>query len=195
VKGGRLKRGFKKRCEEKSVELRNQLGLTSHDRLLSESLADHLGITIDHPEDIPDLDDKYIKRLVDDDPFSWSAVTITTDGHTFIISNSRHSASRHESNFMHELSHVILEHSPVRIKAAPGFPFPMREDRRDDEEEAEWLGGCLQIPRDGLLWALKRNMSDSRSDDRFGSSVDMVRFRRNMTGVDKQFKRLRRYPR
>ncbi len=185
-----MKRGFKKHCEDRAIEFRNKLGLKAHDQLSTMSLAHHLGITVLSPEDIPGLDERSIEHLVYHDPYSWSAVTLMIYEHALIISNSRHSPGRHEANVMHELSHVILKHSPTKITPLPGFPFPIREYPSDDEDEAKWLGGCLQIPRAGLLWALKRNMPESKIAEHFGSSPDMVQYRRNVTGVDKQFKRL-----
>ena len=184
-----MRRGFKKWCEDKSVQIRKQLGLTSRERLHSQVLAGYLGITVISPIEIPDLEERYIKRLVDEDPSSWSAITIMVDGHTIIISNSRHSRPRHESDVMHELSHVILGHEPALFGSVPWFPFPLREYRKEDEEESEWLGGCLQVPRSGLLWALKSGMSELEIARHFGASTDMIRYRRNVTGVDKQLMR------
>lgn len=57
------------------------------------------------------------------------------------------------------------------------------------EAEAAYLGGCLQIPREGLLWALRRHMSTAEIARHFGASELMVRYRRNVTGVDRQVAR------
>jgi Zn-dependent peptidase ImmA (M78 family) len=187
-----LRRGFKKWCEDKSVQIRKQLGFASRDRLHSQVLADYLGITVISPIEIPNLEEQYIERLVGEDPSSWSAITIKVDGHTIIISNSRHSRPRHESDVMHELSHVILGHEPALFGSVPWFPFPLREYKKEDEEEAAWFGSCLQIPRSGLPWTLRSGMSEREIARHFCASVDMIRYRRNVTGVDKQLMRSHR---
>jgi len=51
------------------------------------------------------------------------------------------------------------------------------------------LGGCLQIPRPALLWALRRQMTTPEIADHYGASEKMVRYRRNVTGVDAQMGR------
>lgn len=47
-----------------------------------------------------------------------------------------------------------------------------------------YLGGCLQIPRRGLLWAIQRQMTQTEIAVHFHASEEMVRFRSNVTGVN-----------
>jgi hypothetical protein len=86
-----------------------------------------------------------------------------------------------------------LGHRTIRIGKVFQFSIELREFKTEDEEEAEWLGGCLQIPREGLTWAISRGMTSKQVAEYFHASEEMVRFRRNMTGIDRQFKRRPHY--
>lgn len=90
---------------------------------------------------------------------------------------------------MHELAHFIRGHKPVQVGSVPWFPLPLREYREEDEDEAEWLGGCLQLPRVALEWSASRSMSHQQIADHFGASLKMARYRWNMTGMARQFRR------
>ncbi len=80
---------------------------------------------------------------------------------------------------MHELAHVLLKHAMVHFDPETGLP----KRRQSDEDEATYLGGCFQIPRRGLLWAVQRKMILPQIAAHFGASEEMVKFRSNVTGV------------
>ena len=171
---------------------RKEFNLSSRQHLPSRRLAKHFDVAVVFPEDIPGLARKDIDQLLFHDPRSWSAVTVTADTHSIIISNPNNSIPRQESDIMHEMAHIICEHDPIGFKTLPGFPFPFREYRMEDEKEAEWFGACLQIPRDGLLWVMRQGMrTNEKIAEHFVASLEMVRFRRNKTGVDHQLQRAR----
>lgn len=48
------------------------------------------------------------------------------------------------------------------------------------------IDGALQITRPGLQWAIKRK-SEEQISDYYNASLDMVRYRLNITGVLKQW--------
>jgi hypothetical protein len=72
---------------------------------------------------------------------------------------------------IHELSHIICKHQPIKIGTLPGLPFPVREYDAGQEEEAIWLGACLQLPRAGLLWARRQGMGDEEIAEYYGASI------------------------
>lgn len=108
------------------------------------------------------------------------------DGKDLIIHNAYHSATRQQSNIMHELAHVICKHKLPEPKIIAGLPLPLRKYDPAIEEEANCLGGNLQITRVGLLWALKRGMTVEEIGGHFLASEAMVNFRIRITGVKKQ---------
>lgn len=188
-----MRHGFKKWCEEQSLYWRKEFDLLPQHHLPSRDLANRFEVEVIYPENIPELAQKDLDRLLYHDPRSWSAVTVNVDDCSIIISNPQNSTARQESDIMHEMAHIIRGHDPIRLQTLPGFPFPFREYRKEDEEEAEWLGACLQIPRDGLLWVMRRGLrTNEQIAEHFVASLEMVRFRRNKTGVDKQLQYARR---
>lgn len=189
-----MQRGFKKWCEQQSVQLRKELGLLPHHYLSARVLAAYLAINVVGLEAIPGLERRHREQLLYHDPTSWSAVTIRVDGCTLVIHNPTHSPARQEANIMHEVAHVICNHEPARFRSLPGLPFPLRGYRKEDEEEAEWLGGCLQIPRAGLMWVLRQGTTRNKEiAAHFVASVKMVQYRRNVTGVDKEMRGRRQW--
>lgn len=80
---------------------------------------------------------------------------------------------------MHEAGHVLLNHPMHGFSPETGLPL------RDHlhEEEATYLGSCLQIPRLGLLWFAKRGATCKQVATHFGASEAMVRFRSNLTAI------------
>ena len=103
------------------------------------------------------------------------------EGKHLILYNPTHAHTRHESDIMHELSHLLFGHQPIRLRQiAEGLA--VREYRVNDEKEAAYLGGCLQITAKGLDWAFQRGMAHNEIAEHFGASLQMVRYRCNMTG-------------
>ena len=181
-----MKVGFKKASEERSLALRRELALSSTAPLPARVLAQYLGVSVISPEQIRGLRADDVKQLLEVDNWAWSAVTIQFDLNTLIIYNSSHPAGRQESDIMHELAHVLCGHIPAQIGNLLGLDFPLREFPDEQEEEAAWLAGCIQIPRGALLRAVSQKMSNSEIAQHYGASEQLVQFRRNVTGVDRQ---------
>jgi Zn-dependent peptidase ImmA (M78 family) len=73
----------------------------------------------------------------------------------------------------------LLNHQPVGFDSVTGQP----KRQQNNEDEATYLGGCLQIPKRGLLWATQRKMLLPQIAAHFGASEAMVLFRSNVTGI------------
>lgn len=181
-----MRRGFKTWAENLALEQRRNLSLRDVSSLPARVLADHLEITIIAPNGIPDIPQNILVQLHNADHESWSAITLERNNCTLIIHNQTHSPRRQESDIMHELAHILCNHQPSQLVKLDYFPIPFRSYNPIQEEEASWLGGCLQLPRAALLWAIHRGMNNEAIAQHFGSSCDLVRFRRQVTGVDKQ---------
>lgn len=181
-----MRRGFKTWAEKIAVEQRGLLLLKSHLPMPARSLGKHLGIAIITPLEILGIPEPVVTQLLKTDPSSWSAVTISRTDRSIIIHNINHSPRRQESDLMHELAHILCKHKPTQLTQLPNASFALRSYDRNQEEEASWLGGCLQIPRVALLWALRQGMDNSRIAEHFNASLDLVKYRREMTGVNRQ---------
>jgi Zn-dependent peptidase ImmA (M78 family) len=165
----------RQRLEAIASEKFHQLGLKVYHQLLTSVLAQDLKATIYTPETLPHAELEQVEILNASD--NWSAGIIRKDP-LVIVHNSRHALTRQNSNLMHEFAHIILDHEMVGYDPHTGLP----QRRQQDEDEAVYLGGCLQIPRRGLLWAIQRKMTIDRIASHFNASQNMVQFRMNALG-------------
>lgn len=186
-------RGFKSWCENTAERLRRDLGLASHDPLDPEQLARHLGVDVWRANEVPGLDPEALTVLVNEDPDSWSAVTIPTPAGVLIVTNPTHSPARTASNIMHELSHIVIGHQGSRVDLAEDGTLLLHGYDRVQEDEANWLSGCLLLPRAAILKARKAGLADGEISTRYGVSREMVSFRTKVTGVDTQLARRREH--
>lgn len=167
---------FRRRCEAISTEQRSLLNLRAFERLPAYKLATQLGAKVLTPEQFSSLETKHLDALLAND--SWSAAVLCPEP-LLIVHNPGHALTRRESNLMHELGHVLLKHAMVEFESKTGLPVRHQKD----EDEATYLGGCLQIPQRGLFWAVQQGMSLSQIAEHFGASKDMVKFRSNAVGL------------
>ncbi len=192
AKNNFLKRGFKAEAERLSKKYRQDLGLNVFEPLCGFVLAEHLNIDVIAPEDLG-LNYIQLDILMGTTKKSsgWSALTMTDKkNRKVIIHNSRSTTARQQSDLMHELAHIICEH---KIKSPKGIVLPsyMRYYDKTQEAEAEYLGSALQLPRESLVWALKKGMTRQDIAENYTASLEMVKFRINSTGVTKQLKYFR----
>lgn len=164
------------RCEAISTEQRALLGLRAFDPLPASLLADKLGALVQTPEQFPALSKDQITCLLRRN--QWSAAIVSRNP-LWIVINPNRTRARYESDLMHELSHVLLNHPMARFDAATGLPVRSQVH----ENEAAFLGSCLQIPKRGLLWARQQGWPNRQIAVHFGASEVMVSFRLNMTSI------------
>lgn len=186
--GYKFKRGFKTDAEKKAIFFRNELGLHAYDPLPAIHLSEYLKIKVITPGNILEKSSNSYRVLMDSK--EWSALTLTCQsGNRIIIHNNKNSKNRQESDLMHEIAHVICNHDTPDRNRIDGVDILLRSFNEQQEKEAEWLGGCLQLPREALLWHLRKNRSVEEIAEYFTASEEMVRFRINSTGVKQQVSR------
>ena len=181
-------RGFKTRCENMSLQVRKELGLEATDPLVASALAEHLGIVLLRPEEVQGLPQAARDLLLKKGRDSWSAVTISYADLDVIIYNSSHTLRRQSSDIMHELAHILLNHDASKIVVSGAVPFPLREYDKKLEDEADWLAGCLLLPRDTLLFVRRVGMSEQEVCRTYIVSTTLLNYRMNITGVHYQLK-------
>lgn len=178
-----MRRGFKAEAEREASYQRQLLNLRAHEPLLARKLTKHHQVLVTTPELIPDMTVAHICQLLEVDESGWSAVTVHGKGQRVIIHNPTHSAGRQESNLVHEMSHLIRDHQPTKLITIPGSPFVLRTYDHEQEQEADWLAGCLKLPREALLWAVRRGMGDASIADHFRASFRLVQYRRHIRAL------------
>lgn len=183
-----LKRGFKTQAENHATEYRTLLGLKPYSPMSALSLAQHLGIKVLTPNEIPGVTDDIIKELVQGQGKDrWSAAIYLKNDKKYIIHNPTHSIYRQESNLMHELAHAICEHELQDLETAVmSFILPLRKYNEEQEAEAECLGACLHLPQKALFhYHHILNYSREEISQTFTASKEMVNYRMSITAVEK----------
>lgn len=185
-----FERGFKAWCERYAVDKRSELGLKASDPLDAFELAKNLGIRVWTPHDVPGLDEKNIVTLLRNDGKTqscWSAVTLVVGQRIVVILNSSHSPARQASDLTHELAHRIRGHTAQDVEISAEGLMLLKSYDKMQEEEADWLAGCLLLPREALISIKKRRMELTSAASFFGVSQRMLNYRLAMTGVNRQF--------
>jgi Zn-dependent peptidase ImmA (M78 family) len=185
-----FERGFKAWCEKYSVETRKAIGLAPHSPLDTLKFAGHLGVRIWTPHDVPGLSDETLAVLLRNDgktPSCWSAVTLVVQDKLVVILNSSHSPARQASDLTHELAHHIRGHEAREVDVTEDGLMLLKDYDKQQEEEADWLSGCLLLPRDALLAIKRHRLDDSDAANEYGVSKKMLGYRMSMSGVNRQF--------
>lgn len=184
------RRGFKSWCENTSAALRSELKLGPADALDPWKVAAHLDIVVWRLEEITGIPAECVTTLRADSD-SWSAATVSVGIRHAVILNSAHSPARMNSDFMHELSHLLLAHTPSRVDVSNDGILLLSTYDRAQEEEANWLSGALLLPRDALFNIRQKRLTNQAACRMYGCSQDMLTFRLRVTAVDLQLQRSR----
>jgi Zn-dependent peptidase ImmA (M78 family) len=184
-----FERGFKTWCEKYATEKRITLGLDPTGPLDTLALAINLGVKVHKPADIPNLNRETLDVLLRNDgtPSCWSAVTLVSGSRKVVILNSAHSSARQASDLTHELAHIIRGHSAQEVDITPDGLMLLKSYDKLQEEEADWLSGCLLLPRDALVSIKRRGLDTATSASLFGVSVQMLNYRMARSGVNRQY--------
>jgi len=186
-----FERGFKAWADRTSVSLRTELGLAPHSPLPPRRLAEHLEIPVIGPAEIKGLSRESLQQLLQRDSDGWSAVTCRAGNRLIIIFNSAHAPTRQSTDIMHELSHVLLEHSSGSLVLSQNGQTIMRTYNEQEEAEADWLASALLLPREALLRMVNDGITPEEICSEFVVSQQLLRWRLNATGVLIQAARMR----
>ncbi|MEX2158613.1 MAG: ImmA/IrrE family metallo-endopeptidase [Dehalococcoidia bacterium] len=183
-----LRRGFKTRCEKLSSQVRADLDVRSDAPLSFVDLARYMRVELRTPEDIDGIPPKTL-LVLKDQAAEWSAAAVSIGDDKAIVYNPHHSLRRQASDVMHELAHILLDHSSAIVVLSPDGQLALRSFDQDQEDEASWLSGCLLLPRSALLTIAARRMSTELACGKYGVSEDLLKFRLNVTGAKTQVRR------
>lgn len=180
-------RGFKTEANATALEVRRDLHLRALDPLDPFVLAKHLEIPVINLSDLARTS-AGANYLLTIEPESFSAMTVFSGTERTIVHNDAHSDGRVSSNITHEAAHGLRLHPPT----------PALDDRgcrlwdQDIEDEAQFLAGALLVTEDAAL-AIARgrfaNLEDAAAHLRV--SIQMIRYRLNVTGAQKRVARAR----
>lgn len=168
---------FRQRCEALATDARYSLGLKAFQPLPARQLAAHHQVLLLTPLDLAAEASAAVAQVLSQ--AGWSAALISREPPA-ILHHPLHSAARQEANLMHELAHLLLEHALPAFNPAT---WPATIDKQH-EREADYLGSCLQVPRRGLEWAQQRGFTRQQAATHFGTSLQLVNWRCNATGIN-----------
>lgn len=187
-----LERGFKAWSERVAQSLREELKLTPEAPMPARLLAEHLDINLMTPAQIGDLPADILHQLSVVDPTGWHALSFEIQGVRTVMYNDRSSVRRQSSDISHELAHIIRAHEPSQLLFSETIGFAMRSYDPKQEDEANWLGWAMLLPRPALILCMDLRMTNAAIATEYEVSEQLVEFRKRMTGVNKQTQRRRR---
>jgi hypothetical protein len=174
-----LRRGFKTEAEAYAKDFRDELGLEEDAPLSPQRLAAHLAIPIFslsfHQSSLPEA----VACLHGKERAAFSAATVIKGTSRAILYNDANSPGRRANDLAHELAHGILGH-PARP------PLSEAGCRNFDpvlEQEANFLGPTLLVPKPAALRILWRGISLAQAALEYGVSEAVITMQLNLTGA------------
>jgi Zn-dependent peptidase ImmA (M78 family) len=183
-----VRHGFKAQSERSAVSARAALGLRPNAPLDPQLYATHLKVIVLEFSALV-LSKQGRRQLTVNDSDSWSAMTIQVDGKFAIVMNPVHAPTRQRSDMMHELAHIELRHTPARVEVSQSGLLLLSDYSDEQEQEADWFGAALLVPRDALMKLRAARKSPAEIAVYFGVSEQLCLWRIHMTGVDTQLRR------
>ena len=184
-----MRRGFKAEAERVAARTVAQLGARPDRPIDIRALAAHLGVDVFSAADVIDIAD--LRELEALQPGVFSAATFHLPGERVVaVYNPLNEPGRTNSDIAHELAHILLNHDVREVQQMAGHTFFTCDP--DQEEEANWLAGCLLLPRPLLLREAYAGTTVDSLAARYTVSPTMARFRLNTSGVLLQVQRSRR---
>jgi hypothetical protein len=162
-----------------AAEARLETGFQPAEPFDPWAMADHYGIKV-IPLTESGCGPAALQHFSADRSDVLSAILIP-DGNGWTISeNDSHEMTRRRSNVAHELGHVLCEHRGVGLLQADGS---CRAADADKENEAHEVMGELLIPSGQAIRMAVRRRNDQFIADHFQVSLQMARWRVNVSGA------------
>jgi IrrE N-terminal-like domain len=177
-----MRRGFKAEAERLATQVRDEIGLGRYKPLDIDPLVHYVGAQLRSADELTSL--TKLHELEALQPGAFSACTFDFGTRKVIVVSPLASDERQRSDASHEASHLLLNHSVKEVEQLGGLSFFTCNP--DEEQEANWLAGCLLLPRGLLLRSLKHGMDAAAIADANTVSLQMANFRLRATGAERQ---------
>jgi Zn-dependent peptidase ImmA (M78 family) len=177
-----VRRGFKTEAERQAEKVRTEMGKRPSDHVDALDFATHVGATVRRADELTSLEK--LQTLEEIQPGAFSACTFTIGDQHIIVYNPIASPGRTQSDIAHEVSHVMLKHEMKTVQTIAGLTFLTCD--AEEEQEANWLAGCLLLPRRLLYLAARRGLRAPDIAEQYNVSEQMAAFRLRTTGVLRQ---------
>jgi len=177
-----MRRGFKAEAERLAAQVRTELGLGLYRPMDIKALARHVGAQLRAADELASL--AKLEELEALQPGAFSACTFDFGARKVIVVSPLATEQRRRSDASHEASHLLLDHKVREVEQLGGLSFFTCDP--DEEQEANWLAGCLLLPRDLLVRSLKRGLDAAAIAEANTVSLQMANFRLRATGAERQ---------
>ena len=180
-----MRRGFKTEARWIARQIRDDLGIGMTDPLDPWELGELLEIPVLRLSEFQESAEGAYRYFSEAGRAVFSAVTVFYGNRRVIVHNDSHSPGRQASNVCHELAHGLLLHKPT-----PTFDdLGCRYWSKEIEDEANWLSGVMLVPDEAALTTVKNGLDLKQAALRYGVSVDLIRYRINVSGARKRVAR------
>lgn len=183
-----MRRGFKAEAERIAERVRAQAGKRPSEPVGAMDLANHVGAQVRPADELTDL--AKLQALEELQPGAFSACTFSFGDLHIIVFNPLASLGRRHSDIAHEVAHILLKHAVKDVQQIGSVTFYTCDP--DEEQEANWLAGCLLLPPPLLLSAAGRGMDAAEIAETYGVSEQMAAYRLRITSVERQLQAARR---
>lgn len=184
-----MRRGFKAEAERLAARTITQVGGKPDRPIDIRTLAEQLRVTVLSATEIINI--AQLRELEELQPGAFSAATFHLPGNRVVaVFNPLNEPGRTNSDIAHELAHILLNHEVREVQQLAGHTFFTCDP--EQEEEANWLAGCLLLPRPLLLREAYAGANPDSLAARYKVSPTMARFRLNTSGVLLQAQRSKR---
>jgi Zn-dependent peptidase ImmA (M78 family) len=177
-----VRRGFKAEAERTAEAIRAEMGKRASDPLDAVELARHIGADVRRADELTTR--VKLETLEELQPGAFSACTFTIADRHVIVYSPLASLGRTQSDIAHEVAHIVLKHEMKSVETVGTMSFFTCDP--DEEQEANWLAGCLLLPRRLLYIAARQGLDAAAIADSYGVSETMAAFRLRTTGVLRQ---------
>jgi len=145
-----MRRGFKSQAKAVALSARADMGLGPAETTSPAAIADHLGVAVRLSAADELIARSRFEELQSLQSDAFSAATFRLpSGRAVIVYNPLNEPARTNSDIAHELAHLMLEHPVKTIERVGGLNFFTCD--AEEEQEANWLAGCLLLPRPLLV--------------------------------------------
>ncbi len=187
-----MRHGFRAQAERRAADVRIALGLKPNAPFDPWAYAVHLNVAVLEFGTL-DLSAHAVRQLTVKDRDSWSAMTLR-DGSSFaVVVNPVHAEEDQRGYLVHELAHIELRHLPARVEVSETELLLLCDYSDEQDQEADWFGGTLFLPRDGLLRLHARRKSTAQIAQYYGVSEALCEARLRLARIAVQGRRS--YPR
>jgi len=177
-----MRRGFKAEAELTAEEIRTAMGKRAADPLDAIEVAQHIGADVRCADQLTSREK--LETLEEIQPGAFSACTFSVGDRHVIVYSPLASVGRTQSDISHEVAHLVLKHEMKSVEKVGGISFFTCDP--DEEQEANWLAGCLLLPRRLLYLAARRGLDAAAIAETYRVSEPMAAFRLRTTGVMRQ---------